>query len=98
MICGLSLILDLLICLRKFQNNGHMWWGAIHRVFRDDTEGELRRTQLRDEHVRLTPSSRMSVRLAAQVNFLNHSEPERCGIIVATDHCSRFQFNILICY
>jgi len=60
----------LIFCRSLLQNNDqNLWWTTISRVYEDDTNGQLRRTKLRDEHVRLTPASRMSVRLAVQVSI-----------------------------
>ena len=39
-------------------------------VYNEDTRGQLRRTRLGHDHVSLTPVSRMSVKLAAQVSIV----------------------------
>ena len=50
------------------KNGKHLWWDHVYRIYLDDTSSVLRRTNLRSEHVSLTPSSRMSVRLGVQVS------------------------------
>ncbi|XP_074645847.1 uncharacterized protein LOC141902104 [Tubulanus polymorphus] len=53
---------------RCLWNNGqHLWWSSIYNVYREDGTNQRRMTKLRDEHVRLTPAARMSVRLGVQV-------------------------------
>ena len=51
------------------QNKQELLWSHIWKVYQQDANAELRLTKLRTAHVRLTPPVRMSVRLAAQVNF-----------------------------
>ena len=55
-----------------FENNDkHILWSHIYKLYDDDQRRLLRMSKLRDAHVRLTPSSRMSVLLAAQVRVVN---------------------------
>ncbi|XP_056020980.1 uncharacterized protein LOC125652376 isoform X1 [Ostrea edulis] len=53
---------------RYVWNNGRfILWFHVMDIYNDDTRGQLYRTKLTHDHVYLTPSSTMSVKLAVQV-------------------------------
>ncbi|XP_056007180.1 uncharacterized protein LOC125647649 [Ostrea edulis] len=53
---------------RYLWNNGRfILWSHVMDIYNDDTRGQLYRTKLTHDHVYLTPSSTMSVKLAVQV-------------------------------
>lgn len=55
-------------------------WSHVETVYNDDMQGQLYRTKLKYDHVYLTPSSTMNVRLAAQVHIFPtcSSSSSRC--------------------
>lgn len=55
-------------------------WSHVETVNNDDMQGQLYRTKLKYDHVYLTPSSTMNVRLAAQVHISQHALAAALGV------------------
>lgn len=55
-------------------------WSHVETVYNDDMQGQLYRTKLKYDHVYLTPSSTMNVRLAAQVHISQHALAAALGV------------------
>jgi hypothetical protein len=75
-------------------NGSHILWSHVKEIYEHDASLVLRRTRLTNDHINLTPHSKMTVKLAAQV--LSNSVGRLMMASSSTDNKETAKFILLM--